>query len=388
MKNLCILGSTGSIGANTLKVVKANPDLYKIVALAAGKNTGLLCDQILEFKPLLAAVKDENIAIKLGKMLPSDSRPEIVWGAEGYKKLAAGTDVEMVVSAMAGAAGLLPTLAAIDAGKAIALANKEIMVMAGDIVTKRSRQSGSRILPVDSEHSAIFQSLLGHRHEDVRRVILTASGGPFRKLTKEGLANVTPNQALSHPNWEMGAKITIDSASMMNKGLEVIEARWLFDLSYDQIHICIHPQSIVHSLVEFIDGSLLAQLGAADMRVPIAYALSFPERVASSTSNLDLISVGSLEFFAPDFDKFPNIRLAYEAGRQGATMPAVLNAANELAVEAFLARKIGFTDITKIIEETLSLHFIKNGDPTIEDILAADSWAREKSGELISNTSH
>jgi 1-deoxy-D-xylulose-5-phosphate reductoisomerase len=383
MKYLTILGSTGSIGVNTLLVVRGNPQRYKIVALAAGENAELLQEQVIEFEPQMVAVKDETVAARLQKLLPSSHRPEILCGPEGYRDVAAIQSVDMVVSALAGAAGLLPTWEAIVAGKDIALANKEVMVMAGDLVMAKAQATGSKILPVDSEHSAIFQCLLGHRRQDVKRIILTASGGPFLRLPTEELVKVTPTQALNHPNWRMGKKISVDSATMMNKGLEVIEARWLFDIDFNNIHIYIHPQSIVHSLVEYVDGCILAQLGTPDMKAPISYALSFPERSASLGASLDLPAMRNWEFLAPDFDKFPSLQLAYQAGRQGGTMPAVLSAANELAVQAFLEGKICFTQITEITEETLSLHSVKAGHHAIADILTADHWARETCHEII-----
>jgi len=382
IKKLTVLGSTGSIGVNTLNIIRNNADKYIVVALAAGRNVDLLHKQIVEFEPQFVAVINETVAEKLQDLLGSSSGPEILYGSDGYRRVAAANEADMVVSALAGAAGLLPTLAAIEAGKDIALANKEAMVMAGELVTKRARVRGSRILPIDSEHSAIFQCLLGHRLRDVRRIILTASGGPFFHLPAEELCNVTPAQALNHPNWNMGEKITIDSASMMNKGLEAIEARWLFNVEFDNIQIHVHPQSIVHSLVEYIDGSVIAQLGIPDMKLPIAYALSFPERTPSMAPPLNLLTVGPLEFFPPDFDKFPNMKLAYEAGRLGGTMPAVLNAANEVAVQAFIEKRIRFPQMTNVIEAVLSMHSVdKIG--TIEDVIRADIWAREISLEFI-----
>jgi len=383
MKNISILGSTGSIGVNTLNVVRENPLNYKVVALAAGRNVDLLQKQMEEFKPELVAVENEEYAAKLLDACHSRNEIEIVCGAEGYRRVAAAKNADMVVSAFAGAAGLLPTLAAIEAGRDIALANKEAMVMAGRLVTERAQARGVAIMPIDSEHSAIYQCLQGHRRQDVKRIILTASGGPFLNLPVDELECVTPAQALHHPKWNMGKKITIDSATLMNKGLEIIEARWLFDIDFENIHVYIHPQSVVHSLVEYIDGSMLAQLGMPDMKIPIAYALSFPERMASAGAALDLHSAGPLEFFMPDLARFPNMKLAYEAGVRGGTMPAVLNAANEAAVQAFLEGKIRFTHITSIIEEALSLHNTKD-IPTIGDILAADEWAREISREIIS----
>ena len=383
MKYLTILGSTGSIGVNTLNVVRGYPDRFEVVGLAAGTNIELLKEQVIEFNPPLVAVKDQTTAIRLRSSLPAAQQPEILFGPEGYKELAAAPIADMVVSALAGAVGLPPTWEAIAAGKDIALANKEVMVMAGDLVMEKARAGGSNILPVDSEHSAIFQCLLGQRRQDVKRIILTASGGPFLNCRTEELVNVTPAQALNHPNWRMGRKISVDSATMMNKGLEVIEARWLFDIDFANIHVYIHPQSVVHSLVEYRDGCILAQLGTPDMKVPIAYALSFPERLAAREAGLDLLAMKNWEFRAPDFDKYPSIQLAYQAGKQGGTMPAVLNGANELAVEAFLEGKIRFPQIARMVEETLSRHSVKEGNHTIEGILAADNWARETCRELI-----
>lgn len=383
MKHITLLGSTGSIGVNTLKVIRGNPDRYKVVALAAGTNAELLRDQIIEFQPQLVAVQDESVAARLQLLLPPSHHREILFGPLGYRDVAVIPRADMLVSALSGAVGLLPTWEAIAAGKEIALANKEVMVMAGDLVMTKANASGSKIIPVDSEHSAIFQCLLGHRHQDVKRIILTASGGPFLNLPQNKLERVTPSQALNHPNWQMGKKISVDSATMMNKGLEVIEARWLFDIDFDNIHVHIHPQSIIHSLVEYRDGCMLAQLGTPDMRVPISYALSFPERLVPLGPRLDLLTLRNLEFIAPDFNKFPCIQLAYEAGKIGGTMPAVLNAANELAVEAFLQGNIRFTQIPKIIEETLSLHSAKTSQHTISDIFASDLWARETSREFI-----
>lgn len=386
MKYLTILGSTGSIGVNTLNVVRGNSERYRVEALAAGSNIPLLLVQIKEFTPRQVVVRDESLADKLKASLNTTSKPEVLWGMKGYCEVAAAHGIDMVVSAMAGSAGLIPTLAAITAGKDIALANKEIMVMAGELVTNNAKSSGSKILPVDSEHSAIFQCLQGHRRRDVRRIILTASGGPFLHLPKEQLANVTPMQALNHPSWQMGKKITVDSATMINKGLEVIEAHWLFGLDFDNIQIHIHPQSIVHSLVEYLDGTMLAQLGTPDMRTPIAYALSFPDRTASLGKYLDLLAVQRLDFFSPDFEKFPGLNLAYEAGREGGVTPAVFNAANEMAVEAFITGRISFTQICKVIEETLSLNTCNAGDPMIDAILSADAWARATAGEIIRKT--
>jgi 1-deoxy-D-xylulose-5-phosphate reductoisomerase len=382
MKRIAILGSTGSIGVNALDIIRRNPSRFKVVALSAGRNTHLLKDQIEEFSPKIASVIDDQHAMQLIDILGRSNGTSVRFGTEGYREVAAIGEADMVISAMVGSAGLIPTLEAIAAGKDIALANKETMVMAGNLVLRMAKEKGVAILPVDSEHSAIFQCLVGHRHQDIRRIILTASGGPFLKMSREELSHVKPVQALKHPNWEMGKKITVDSASMMNKGLEVIEAKWLFDVDYDDIHVQIHPQSIIHSMVEYIDGSVVAQLGCPDMRIPIAYALSYPERFQCPAPPLDLLKVGALEFIKPDFDKFPNLRLAYEAGRTGGTMPAVLNGANEVAVEAFLEEKIGFTDMTAVIVKTIANHQC-NISPTIDDILAADLWAKEEVKRII-----
>ncbi len=381
MKKIAILGSTGSIGVNALQVIRTNRERFDVVALAAGRNVDLLHEQIEEFKPELVAVADEFVAERLQCLFSSSAGPRITHGPDGYRSIAALEKVDLVLSALSGAVGLLPTLEAIARGKDVALANKEVMVMAGDLIRRQSEAQAGTLLPVDSEHSAIFQCLAGHSRGSVKRIILTASGGPFWHLPAGELRHVTPSQALNHPRWQMGKKITIDSATLMNKGLEVIEARWLFDIDFSKIHIHIHPQSIVHSLVEYIDGSVLAQLGIPDMKIPIAYALSFPERIPYQGSGLDLLTAGALEFFPPDFDKFPSIKLAYEAGQRGGTWPAVLSAANEVAVQAFIEERIGFTDIVKVIEGTLALHSGKEA-PLIEEILAADAWARERAREL------
>ncbi|MCX5838054.1 MAG: 1-deoxy-D-xylulose-5-phosphate reductoisomerase [Deltaproteobacteria bacterium] len=382
MKRISLLGSTGSIGASTLDVVGAHPDRFVVTALAAGRNITLMKQQIERFRPRLAAVFDEAHARELRSLLGSASTTDLLFGPEGYRETAASADADMVVSAMVGAAGLLPTLDAIEAGKDIALANKETLVMAGHLVLRKATERGVKIIPVDSEHSAIFQCLQGHRREDLRRIILTASGGPFLHASKEELAKVTPAQALRHPNWVMGKKITIDSATMMNKGLEVIEAGWLFELPATEIDVLIHPQSIVHSLVEYRDGSVIAQMGVPDMRIPIAYALSYPNRLTRGENNLDLRKVGTLTFLDSDPIRFPALRLAYAAAKTGGTMPTVLNAANEMAVTAFIEGKTGFDKIVSIVEEVLSRHR-GQADPGIDTILAADRWAREEAGKII-----
>jgi 1-deoxy-D-xylulose-5-phosphate reductoisomerase len=382
MKRISLLGSTGSIGVSTLSVVGAHPDRFAVTALAAGRNTGLLKLQIERFRPRLAVMIDETHAVELRRLLGPASGTEVLSGPVGYREAAVASDADMVVSAMVGAAGLIPTLHAIEAGRDIALANKETLVMAGHLVLRRAAERGVKILPVDSEHSAIFQCLLGHRSEDVRRIILTASGGPFLHASREELAKVSAAQALRHPNWVMGQKITIDSATMMNKGLEVIEAGWLFGLDVAKIDVLIHPQSIVHSLVEYRDGSVIAQMGVPDMRLPIAYALSYPDCLTRSEDSLNLPKVGALNFFHPDPLRFPALALAYEAAKAGGTMPAVLNGANELAVAAFIAEEIRFDRIVSVAEEVLSRHR-GQADPEIDAILAADRWAREEARIII-----
>ncbi len=376
MKTLSLLGSTGSIGKNVLAVVRMFPDRFRISGLSAGKNIEELAGQVLEFEPECISVADESSVAPLADMLPSEYRQKIFWGSHGNRKVATIDAVEMVVSAVVGAVGLLPTLDAIAAGKDIGLANKETLVMAGRLVMRAVQENGVALLPIDSEHSAIFQALEAGRRSDVGMIILTASGGPFRTMAREQLPLVTPAQALDHPNWDMGRKISIDSATMMNKGLEVIEARWLFDVAADRIRVVVHPQSIVHSLVEFIDGSVVAQLGIPDMRIPIAYALSYPERIELGLSRLSLSDCGNLSFEKPDYERFPALRLAFDVMEEGGVKPAVLNAANEIAVAAFLNEEIGFTDITAVVAATLD-RFDTGNDLDLDVILAADARARE-----------
>ena len=381
MKRLAILGSTGSIGVNTLDIVRQFPERFQVVSLSAGLNTGLLRQQILQFRPKVVSVLNRELAEALKRDLSSES-PEIVNGIEGLINVATHPEVDQVVSAIVGAVGLIPTLSAIKTGKSVALANKESLVMAGKIVMEEARRSGVQILPIDSEHSAIFQSLLGHRKETIQRLILTASGGPFLNLPVFKLPDVTVKDALHHPNWEMGKKITIDSASLMNKGLEVIEAHWLFDMPVEKITVQIHPQSIIHSMVEYIDGSVIAQMGIADMRVPISYALSFPNRLPLSLPGLDLPRTGGLTFQAPDLDRYPCLKLAYQSIKIGETMPAILNASNEVAVNAFLEGAIKFTEIPLLIQRVMEDHDVKPVH-TVEDILKADHWARERAKTTI-----
>lgn len=382
MKCIALLGSTGSIGVNVLEVVRQFPERYKIVALAAGTNVSLLAQQVKEFRPELVSVIDERRARDLAMLLPQELRSGIVFGVEGNARVASFPSAALTVTAVVGAAGLLPTLAAIEAGKDIGLANKETLVMAGRIVMAAVRRKGVRLLPIDSEHSAIFQALEAGRKKDLRKIILTASGGPFRGMNKEQLLQVTKEQALRHPNWSMGQKITIDSATLMNKGLEVIEARWLFDVAVEAIEVVVHPQSIVHSLVEYQDGSVLAQLGIPDMRIPIAYALSYPERLPLQLQSLQLSQCARLEFLEPDYHCFPALRLAFRALRRGGVAPAVLNAANEVAVAAFLDSRITFPQIAETVARTMDI--IEQGsEESLEDILQADAAARQAARELI-----
>ena len=382
MKTLSLLGSTGSIGKNVLSVVRMFPDRFRIVGLSAGKNIKELAAQVLEFEPECISVADESSVALLADMLPFKYRQMIFWGSNGNRTVATVDAAEMVVSAVVGAVGLLPTLDAIAAGKDIGLANKETLVMAGRLVMQAVQESGVALLPIDSEHSAIFQALEAGRRRDVGMIILTASGGPFRTMAREDLASVTPAQALDHPNWDMGRKISIDSATLMNKGLEVIEARWLFDVAADQIRVVVHPQSIVHSLVEFIDGSVVAQLGIPDMRIPIAYALSYPERIELGLSRLSLSDCGNLSFEKPDYERFPALRLAFDVMKEGGVKPAVLNAANEIAVAAFLNEEISFTDITSVVAATVD-RFDRGDDLDLDTILAADARAREFAAQEI-----
>jgi 1-deoxy-D-xylulose-5-phosphate reductoisomerase len=381
-KKISILGSTGSIGKNVLKVAASFPEHFTVVGLTAGWNIDLLREQIEAFSPLLVSVAEEKTVEKLRALLPSSTRTEIVWGQEGNEQVASLNDADMVVSAIVGAAGLLPTLAAIRSGKDVALANKETLVMAGRLIMDEVKKQQVRLLPIDSEHSAIAQALEAGRKEDVARIILTASGGPFLNLEKESLWQVSPEQALQHPNWDMGRKISIDSATLMNKGLEVIEAYWLFDVALENIEVLVHPQSIVHSLVEFVDGSVVAQLGIPDMRVPISYALSYPERLPTGLSRLNLTECSNLSFLEPDTQRFPALKTAYEACRIGGCMPAVLNAANEVAVAAFLDGKLKFPQISKVVAETMARIDYKE-DTDFETILAADRLARIESAAVL-----
>jgi len=379
VKALSLLGSTGSIGTQTLDIAAQYPDQFRIVGLAAGRNVELLAQQVRQFQPLIVAISDANKLPELKAAIADLSpQPTLLAGQEGVIEVARCAEADVVVTGIVGCAGLLPTIAAIKAGKDIALANKETLIAGAPVVLPLVKQYGVQLLPADSEHSAIFQCLQGVPAGSLRRILLTASGGSFRDLPVEKLAHVTIADALKHPNWTMGRKITIDSATLMNKGLEVIEAHYLFGVDYDQIAIVIHPQSIIHSLIELEDTSVLAQLGWADMRLPLLYALSYPDRVATNWEPLDLVKIGSLTFREPDHEKYPCMQLAYAAGRAGGCMPAVLNAANEQAVALFLDEKIRFLDIPRLIEQTCDRYQSQNrSTPDLEDILAADVWARQ-----------
>ncbi len=386
MKRLSILGSTGSIGRNTLHIVGMFPNRFKVDALTAKENVSLLAQQIRRFQPTVAVVYDARKADQLSRLLDPSERPEILYGEAGYRTAASLDSVDRVVGAMMGAAGLGPILSAIDAGKTIALSNKETLVMAGETVMRRAAEKGVAILPVDSEHSAIFQCLSGQRREDLDTIVLTASGGPFLKCPAGEFEDITPADALKHPNWEMGKKITIDSATLMNKGLEVIEARWLFGVSPERIRVVVHPQSIVHSMVAYRDGSVIAQMGVPDMKGAIAYALSCPERMDIGQPPPDFSKLGELTFQEPDWKRFPCLQLAFEACEVGGTLPAVLNGANEAAVEAFLQEKISFTTIPRIIRDAMVRH-VPTSNPTLDDILEADRWARATARNRISGGS-
>lgn len=383
MKVISILGSTGSIGCNTLKVVQHLGNI-RVSAMAAGRNIAVFARQIAQFEPELVAVADEQAAAELESLLEGN-RPRIEYGNAGLVAVAAHEKSCTLVSATVGAVGFVPTLRAIEAGKRIALANKETLVIAGELMTRAAERSGAEILPVDSEHNAIHQCLRGEKMSEVKRLILTASGGPFRTRPAHEIENASRAEALAHPNWKMGEKITIDSATLMNKGLEVIEARWLFGLDADRISVIIHPQSVVHSMIEMVDGSIIAQMGVTDMKHAIQYALTYPERCENCLSPLDLTAIGHLEFGEPDTTRFPCLDLAYRALRTGGTMPAALNAANEVAVQAFLDGKIAFGSIAEVVRQTMDEHKTSAAD-TLEAVLAADSEARESAIIKINET--
>jgi 1-deoxy-D-xylulose-5-phosphate reductoisomerase len=377
VKNVVVLGSTGSIGKNTLSVISNFADRFNIFGLSTNANIGLLKEQIQRFKPQMAAITDK----KSFEAFQKTDVIEILFGLEGLKKLCSDPKVDLVINALVGAVGLLPSFSAIESGKDLAIANKETLVMAGDLLTQKAKEKSVKILPIDSEHSAILQCLSSGKKNEVKRLILTASGGPF--LKKKDLKKIKVEEALSHPTWEMGKKITVDSATLMNKGLEVIEAHWLFDMPADKIAVLIHPQSIVHSMVEFVDGSLIAQMSIPDMRIPIQYALFYPERLPANNRPLDLTQIRNLSFFEPDQKQFPGLEICYQALDAGGTAPAVLSASNEVAVKSFLEEKISFVDICKIVKKILKEHEVV-GNPNLDDILNADRWAREEADRQIS----
>lgn len=372
MKKIAILGSTGSIGTQTLEVVREHREELCVTALAAGRNKARLMEQIEEFHPSLVSLADEKLALELEKEL-AGSGVTVLSGMEGLVAVAGQDESDVVVTAVVGMMGILPTMEAIKKGKDIALANKETLVTAGHLIIPMAKQYGVSILPVDSEHSAIFQCLQGNRRQDVDKILLTASGGPFRGRTLADLSKVTLEDALKHPNWSMGRKITIDSSTMVNKGLEVMEARWLFDVDYDQIEVVVQPQSITHSMVQFVDGAILAQLGTPDMKVPIEYALFYPERRSLQGDRLDFGALKSITFEKPDYEVFRGLSLALTAGKTGGTMPTVFNAANEKAVAKFLNREIGYMDIIRLIEKCMNAHQVQE-NPSLEEILATEQW--------------
>jgi 1-deoxy-D-xylulose-5-phosphate reductoisomerase len=376
MKNVVLLGSTGSIGTSTIKVAEDLPDRIRLVGLGAGNNVDLLLEQTRKHRPEAISINDPAKAEELRNKLGSAA--DISSGPDGLVKLATMPGVDIVLIAIVGTAGLRPALAAIRAGKDIAVASKEILVMAGEIVMSEARKHGVRVLAVDSEHSAIFQCLDGKPSDSVRKLWLTASGGPFRTTPKEEFANITVERALKHPSWVMGRKITIDSATLFNKGLEMIEARWLFDIEMERVSVVVHPQSVVHSMVEFVDGSMLAQLSTPDMCLPIQYALTYPDREPNDRVQTNLAKLGSLTFEEPDLERFPSLQLARKAGEAGGTLPAVLNAANEMAVEAFVNRRINFPQISESVRRTMDKHKVVS-HPTLDQILEADTWARHES---------
>ena len=381
MKQIAILGSTGSIGTQTLDVVRQHPDEFAVYALSANRSVDLLIQQALEFNPAVVCIADPQYYPRLRDAL-SDMPIKVMAGMDAIVEMVTMPAIDVVVAAMVGYAGLRPTIEAIRAKKTIALANKETLVVAGEIICRLAQHHKVAILPVDSEHSAIFQSLVGENTASVEKLLLTASGGPFRSFTYEQMQHVTAKQALQHPNWEMGAKITIDSASMMNKGFEVIEARWLFDIPVDRIQVLVHPQSIVHSAVQFVDGSVKAQMGAPDMRMPIQYALTYPERWQSNVPRLDLFATHQLTFEEPDMQRFPNLQLAYDAIRQGGNIPCVLNAANEVVNLAFRENRCGFLQMSDVIARTMAqANFIPQ--PTYEDYVLTDKQARQIAKQLL-----
>ena len=380
MKKISLLGSTGSIGVNTLDVVDRNPEKFQVLAMSAGSNVDLFAEQVRKFKPKIASLFDST-KISTLKERVADLDVEIIIGDEGSIAVATLPETDVVVSGVVGSAGLVPAIEALKAGKNLALANKETLVIAGELILREAKKTNSQIIPIDSEHSAIFQALNGEKKERIKKIILTASGGPFRTFSLDQMNNVTVKDALNHPNWDMGAKITIDSSTMMNKGLEYIEAKWLFGVD-TPVDIIVHAQSIIHSMIEFVDTSIMAQLGIPDMRVPIAYALTYPDRFECNLPSLDLASMGDLTFEAPDFERFPCLQLAIDAMEIGQTMPAILNAANEIAVQAFLDELIPYKDIAELIRMVMHNH-LPSPLNELQDVLNADKWAREETTKLI-----
>lgn len=381
MKNLVILGSTGSIGKNTLEVIEHFPQEFMVVGLSAHSNIELLEAQIQKHKPQFVTITDEKSYRALKEKSPNC---KILFGIEGLQEMVSESEVDLVINGLVGSVGLLPSLAAIENGKTLALANKEVLVMAGELVTQKAQEKKAQILPIDSEHSGIFQCLFSGKKEEVKNLFLTASGGPFLNRDKKDFDKIKVSDALAHPTWKMGKKITVDSATLMNKTLEIIEAHWLFNMAPEKIKVVIHPQSIVHSLVEFIDGSIIAQMGPTDMKLPIQYALFYPERKVATSNGFNLTSVKNLTFQPPDTEKFPALKLGYQALKFKGTAPAVLNAANEVAVNCFLEEKISFKQISSIVEEVLSFHSVISA-PGLDDILKADLWGREKTLTLLKN---
>lgn len=384
-KKIALLGSTGSIGTSAIDVITRHADRFEVSAIAAASSVDSMLSQIKTLTPALACLADPDAAEELRSRLPHGCGTEIVDGMQGMLRVATMPEVDVVLAAIAGSAGLQPTFAALQAGKDVALANKESLVMAGELMMAQARKNGCHIIPVDSEHSAVYQLLQGRDTKNINSIILTASGGPFLHKTLQELQQVAPAEALRHPRWNMGSKVTIDSASLMNKGLEVIEARWLFDIEPERIKVVVHPQSIVHSMVSFVDGTVLAQLSQPDMRGPIAYALSCPERLEKVMEPLDLIALGELTFLAPDTRRFPSLDLAFRALRQGGLMPAVMNAANEVAVESFCAEKLAFQAMPALVEAVMDSFSVCSEPLTMDTVIEADLWARSRARELLDN---
>ncbi len=380
-RRIAILGSTGSVGCNALRLIGQMPDMFEVVGLTTNVNISLFKEQVDAWHPRVIAVADESKCSELTSAV-SCKETKVLSGMDGITEVATFKDVDLVLSATVGSSGLMPVMSAIKAGKQIALASKEPMVIAGKLLMDEVERSGTILIPVDSEPNAILQCLEGRKKESVRRLIITASGGPFRNMNREEMTRVTPEEALAHPVWKMGKRISVDSATMINKGLEVIEAHNIFGVPLSSIEVVIHPEAKIHSMVEFIDGSVLAVMGSADMRIPIQHALTYPERVPTPLEPIDFFQIAPLTFESPDLDRFPGLRLGYEAGRAGGTMPAILNAADEIAVETFLKRKIGFLDITSICHQVMENHEVKT-DPDLEEILEADGWARNEARRLI-----